>query len=130
VSSSRVCRSSLTFAGALAYGYNPFEHGDSKVPTDAHLRLARPLSDPRRVLFQSPIAEVGIFRCPMDHPRFRDSGPTAGYRFVFPRNAVWIEHEGSSPFVADATVVPLYNAGHPSSVGRSITKEIAPIGSR
>ena len=100
------------------------------MPTDAHLRLARPLSDPRRVLFQSPIAEVGIFRCPTYHPRFREPGPTAGYRFVFPRNAVWIEHEGSRPFVADATVVPWPTRGIRISVGRSIAKEIAPIGSR
>jgi AraC-like DNA-binding protein len=26
---------------------------------------------------------------------------------------VWIEHDGSRPFVADSSVVPLYNAGHP-----------------
>ena len=65
------------------------------------------------MLFQSGLVEVGIFRCPTFHPRFGDSGPTAGYRFVFPRNAVWIEHEGSKPFVADSTLVPLYNAGHP-----------------
>jgi AraC-like DNA-binding protein len=56
--------------------------------------------------------EVGIFRCPTFHPQF-GGGFTAGYDFVFPRNAVWIEHEGGRPFVADSTVVPLYNAGHP-----------------
>lgn len=32
---------------------------------------------------------------------------------MFPRTAVWIQHEGRRPFVADSTVVPLYNRGHP-----------------
>jgi AraC-like DNA-binding protein len=65
------------------------------------------------VLFESPLVRVGMFRCPADHPRFGDSGPTRDFCFVFPRTAVWIQHEGRPPFVADATVVPLYNAGRP-----------------
>ncbi|HET9369384.1 MAG TPA: AraC family transcriptional regulator [Vicinamibacterales bacterium] len=69
--------------------------------------------NPSRILFESPLVQVGAFRCPTDHPRFNDSGPTKRYCFVFPRTSVWIAHEGRRPFVADSTIVPLYNAGHP-----------------
>jgi AraC-like DNA-binding protein len=69
--------------------------------------------NPSRLLFESPLVTVGDFRCPIGHPRFADSGPTRRYCFVFPRRAVWIQHDGSRPFVADSNVVPLYNAGHP-----------------
>jgi AraC family transcriptional regulator len=68
---------------------------------------------PSRLLFQSPLVQVGDFSCPTAHPKFEDSGPTDGYDFVFPRTAVWIQHEGRDAFVADSNVVPLYNAGHP-----------------
>lgn len=34
---------------------------------------------------------------------------------MFPRTAVWIQHEGGAPFVADSNIVPLYNAGQPYS---------------
>jgi AraC-like DNA-binding protein len=71
------------------------------------------IANPSRVLFESPLVQVGAFRCPTGHPRFHDSGPTKRYCFVFPRTSVWIQHEGGRPFVADATIVPLYNAGHP-----------------
>jgi AraC family transcriptional regulator len=80
---------------------------------------------PSRVMFASPNVTVGVFRCPPDHPRFGDSGPTREYCFVFPRTAVWIEHEGRPPFVADANVVPLYNAGHPYR-----RRQIADVGDR
>ena len=70
------------------------------------------LSNPSQPLFRSPLVEIGLFRCPTFHPQF-NAGFTEGYDFVFPRNAVWIEHDGGKPFVADSTVVPLYNAGHP-----------------
>lgn len=66
-----------------------------------------------RPLFSSRLVQVGVFRCPVGHPRFTDSGPTETYCLVFPRNAVWIAHEGRPPFVADATVVPVYNPGRP-----------------
>lgn len=70
-------------------------------------------TEPSQVLFESALVQVGQFRCPTSHPRFADSGPTRAYCFVFPRTAVWIQQEGSPPFVADSTVVPLYNPGRP-----------------
>jgi AraC-like DNA-binding protein len=65
------------------------------------------------VLFESALVRIGTFRCPIGHPSFADSGPTQTFCFVFPRTAVWIEHPGSKPFVADANVIPLYNRAHP-----------------
>ncbi len=72
-----------------------------------------PANDPDRLLFESDVVFAGEFRLPIDHPRFEDTGPTRQYCFVFPRHACWIEQQGHRPFVADATVVPLYNLGHP-----------------
>jgi AraC-like DNA-binding protein len=71
------------------------------------------MTNPDRILFESPIAKVGEFRCAVDHPAFDNNRTTAEYCFVFPRQAVWIEHEGARPFVADSTTVPLYNPGRP-----------------
>ena len=63
------------------------------------------------VVFASPLVRVGRWRCPADHPVFLDSGPTPDTLFVFPRDGVWIQHEGGEPFVADANTVTYYNKG-------------------
>jgi AraC-like DNA-binding protein len=63
------------------------------------------------MVFASPLVRVGRWRCPADHPVFLDSGPTPEALFVFPREGVWIQHEGSEPFVADANTVTYYNRG-------------------
>jgi len=62
-------------------------------------------------VFESPLVRLGRWRCPADHPVFLDSGPTQEAFFVFPREAVWIQHEGQAPFVADANTVTYYNKG-------------------
>jgi AraC-like DNA-binding protein len=90
-------------------------------PVPAHSRdsiEAAHAAEPSRILFQSSLVQVGQFRCPTGHPRFADSGPTKTYCFVFPRTAVWIQHEDGPAFVADSTVVPLYNPGQPYRRGR------------
>jgi AraC family transcriptional regulator len=63
------------------------------------------------VVFESPLVRIGRWRCPADHPHFFDSGPSPDALFVFPREGVWIEHEGRAPFVADANTVTYYNKG-------------------
>ncbi len=63
------------------------------------------------VVFASPLVRVGRWRCPADHPHFVDSGPSSDALFAFPREGVWIEHEGRAPFVADANTVTYYNKG-------------------
>jgi AraC-like DNA-binding protein len=54
---------------------------------------------------------IGRWRCPAENPIFYDSGPIDGALFAFPRESVWIEHEGGEPFVADANTVTYYNKG-------------------
>jgi AraC family transcriptional regulator len=63
------------------------------------------------ILFQSGMVTIGTFRCPPEHPQFRDSGPSNAYCFVFPRTTVWIQHAGEPPFLADPTVVTYLNEG-------------------
>ncbi len=63
------------------------------------------------VVFASPLVRVGRWRCPADHPQFIDSGPIPDALFVFPREGVWITHDGDQPFVADANTVTYYNKG-------------------
>ena len=62
-----------------------------------------------RIVFATDCVTVGAFRCATDHPSFRDSGPIRDDCFVFPRTAVVIEHADARPFVADPTIVTLYN---------------------
>jgi AraC-like DNA-binding protein len=62
-----------------------------------------------RVVFSTECVTIGAFRCAVDHPSFRDSGPIRDDCFVFPRTAVVIQHDHGRPFVADPTIVTLYN---------------------
>jgi AraC family transcriptional regulator len=64
-----------------------------------------------KILFSSPILQMGIFRCPTWAPFFYDNGPADGYLLVFPRTSVQIQHEGKRPVVADPNVVMFYNHG-------------------
>jgi AraC family transcriptional regulator len=66
-----------------------------------------PVAD--RVVFSTECVGIGAFRCATDHPSFRDSGPIERDCFVFPRTSVVIEHDHARPFVADPTIVTLYN---------------------
>ncbi len=70
------------------------------------------------VVFASPLVRVGRWRCPADHPQFIDSGPTPDALFVFPREGVWIRHDGGDPFVADANTVTYYNKGQSYTRGK------------
>jgi AraC family transcriptional regulator len=76
-------------------------------------------------LFGTQDVRVGSFRCPVDHPEFRVAGPIEGYSVAFPRTAVWIQHEGQQPFVADPMVVTVYNKAQPY-----IRLPLAPDGDR
>jgi hypothetical protein len=78
------------------------------LPPHCSIGTAAPLDT---ILFDGESTAIGAFRCPVGHPSFRDSGPIARSIVVFPRTSVWIQHEGSAPFVADANVVTIYNRG-------------------
>ena len=67
--------------------------------------------DPDSLRFESALVRIGSFRCPVDHPHFRDAGTITSHVFAFPRSVVWIEHEGQEPFVGDFTRASLYNPG-------------------
>src|SRR3954451_10538045 len=62
-----------------------------------------------RVLFATDSVTIGAFRCATDHTSVRDSGPIQQDCFVFPRTAVVIAHSRARAFVADPTIVTLYN---------------------
>jgi AraC-like DNA-binding protein len=62
-----------------------------------------------RVIFSTECVTIGAFRCAVDHPSFRNSGPIQNDCFVFPRTAVVIQHDNARAFVADPTTVTLYN---------------------
>jgi AraC family transcriptional regulator len=62
-----------------------------------------------RVVFSTECVTIGAFRCPPGHPSFRNSGPIREDCFVFPRTSVLIQHESAPAFIADPTVITLYN---------------------
>ena len=62
-----------------------------------------------RVVFSTESVTVGAFRCAVSHPSFRNSGPIRDDCFVFPRTTVVIQHDQVGAFVADPTVITLYN---------------------
>ena len=62
-----------------------------------------------RVVFSTECVTIGAFRCAASHPSFRNSGPIRDDCFVFPRTTVLIQHDNARAFVADPTIVTLYN---------------------
>jgi AraC family transcriptional regulator len=68
---------------------------------------------PSRRLYESALLRAGRFEIAADAPGFADAGQMRRAEFVFPRSAVWIEHQGTPPFAADPTIVTLYNGGEP-----------------
>lgn len=66
---------------------------------------------PDQILFATDLVTVGAFRCPVDHPLFRNTGPIHQSCVVFPRTSVVIEHDRGPALLADPTVVTMYNAG-------------------
>jgi AraC-like DNA-binding protein len=62
-----------------------------------------------RVVFSTESVTVGAFRCAVNHPSFRNSGPIRDDCFVFPRTTLVIQHDQGRAFVADPTVISLYN---------------------
>jgi AraC-like DNA-binding protein len=63
------------------------------------------------VLFDTGQTRVGLFLARPEAAAFDTAGDPTLPTFVFPRSAVWIEHHGRRPFVADPNVVTLYNPG-------------------
>lgn len=79
------------------------------MPSRVLLEVAEVMKTPDHQLFASDSVKIGQFRASPGDGFFRYSGPPRNHLFVFPREAVWIEHEGRAPFVADPNVVTFYN---------------------
>lgn len=60
-------------------------------------------------VFETDRISIGLFRCPVAHQSFRNTGPIDRYIVVFPRTSVWIQHEGARCFLADPTIATIYN---------------------
>jgi AraC-like DNA-binding protein len=67
-----------------------------------------------RVVFGNGRVEVGAFRCSTRRDDFRVAGQIRDRCvFVFPRTAVWIQHDGHRPLACDPGLVVLYNPRQP-----------------
>jgi AraC-like DNA-binding protein len=70
------------------------------------------IPEPRLVnaaVFETERVAIGMFRCPVSYPSFRNTGPIDRCIVVFPRTSVWIQHDGSRQFLADPTIATIYN---------------------
>ncbi|GJM06034.1 MAG: hypothetical protein DHS20C09_20300 [marine bacterium B5-7] len=63
------------------------------------------------ILFQTELIEIGVFAVNPHEPSFLETGFVSSPIIVFPKNSIWIQHDGSEPFVADPTLVNFYNKG-------------------
>lgn len=62
-----------------------------------------------RVVFRSDVAAIAQFRCPVEHPLFRDSGPCSNHTFAFPRTVTAIIRADKRRFIGSPNVVSCYN---------------------
>ena len=62
-----------------------------------------------RVVFSTRRVKVAQWRCTPAFPDFRDTGPIRSQLVAFPRTSVRIRHVDGPEFVADPTVVSIYN---------------------
>jgi AraC-like DNA-binding protein len=76
----------------------------------AHSTHRSPMSELSKPIFTSELLRVGMFRCPIGHPHFEDTGPIkSGHLIVFPRTSVCITHAGGEPIITDPNLVMFYN---------------------
>jgi len=62
-----------------------------------------------QILYQSELVEIGRFVINPQDADFTATGWISAPIMVFPKQSIWIQHDGDQPFVADTTVVNLYN---------------------
>lgn len=61
------------------------------------------------ILFGSDLFKIGRFRLAADDPQFGCEGFVKRPLIVFPHHSIWIKHHGQKAFVADPSVINLYN---------------------
>ena len=64
-----------------------------------------------KIIFESPLLQIGTFRCPPWHERFGTEGVIDSHLLVFPRTSVYITQIGRQSIVTDPSVVVFYNKG-------------------
>ncbi len=64
-------------------------------------------------LFDNETMAIGEFRLAANDPKFCRLGFVKRPLIVFPRHSIWIKHPGEPAFVADASVINLYNHQQP-----------------
>ncbi|MFP2926683.1 helix-turn-helix transcriptional regulator [Pyxidicoccus sp. 3LG] len=62
-----------------------------------------------RIVFDSPLLRIGLFRCHPWQPFFEDTGPIQNHILVFPRTHARITHAGGEPMVTGPNDVMFYN---------------------
>ena len=85
--------------------------GATGLPLPSYCSDARPLSPVDVEVTRTPHVTIGRFRCPVSYERFSDTGPISHALVVFPRTSVWIQHDGGERFLADPSLVTIYNRG-------------------
>jgi len=64
-----------------------------------------------RIIFQTPLVKIGALRCPPQHARFEEPGPTENFALVFPRSCSAIHRNDDVRFVATPSIVAPWNRG-------------------
>ena len=62
---------------------------------------------PDELILAAGRVAIGRFRCPVTHPRFRDSGPIQNFLVVFPRNGDPTLHSVTIPPEASGNSIAL-----------------------
>jgi AraC-like DNA-binding protein len=60
-------------------------------------------------LFQNSLIKIGHFIISPENPEFHRSGLIEKPLIVFPKNTILIKHQNKDPFVADTSLINLYN---------------------
>ena len=67
------------------------------------------MSPVENIVYEGKLLRVGAFRCPLDDPKFNNSGLIGSHLVVFPRTSIAITHAGGEPIIANPNVVMFYN---------------------
>jgi AraC-like DNA-binding protein len=59
--------------------------------------------------YQNRLIKIGQFTLSIDDPSFNQLGYVKNSLLVFPKNNIWIKHRGKEAFVADSSLINLYN---------------------
>ncbi len=61
------------------------------------------------ILFKNDLMKIGTFILNSDDPLFKQQWFVKKPLIVFPKNCIWIQYRGKDPFIADSSLINLYN---------------------